>query len=104
MQAPLFVDGQFVDATLLDGAMSMLMSNFDLIGSELHTPGLLNPASMVITAASPSPLYVTLSLPSTGTSPFSVLFGNGALVNANGNVSGAVTTTYAVNLASLVPA
>jgi hypothetical protein len=100
MQTPLFVDGQFVDGTLLNGAIAMLMSNYDFIGSELHTPGLLSPTSMVITAGSPSALQVTINLPS----PFAVLFEDGALVNANGLVSGASTTSYAVNLASLVPA
>jgi hypothetical protein len=100
MQAPLFVDGQFVDGTLLNGAMSMLMNNYEFIGSELHTPGLLSPTSMVFIAGSPSALQVTINLPS----PFAVLFADGALVNANGIVSGATTTAYAVNLASLVPA
>jgi hypothetical protein len=100
MQTPQFVDGQFVDGTLLNGAIAMLMNDFEFIGSELHTPGLLNPGSMVIT---PSALQVTINLPSTGTAPFAVLFKNGALVNANGLASGAVTTTYAVDLTSLVP-
>src|ERR1700761_6589526 len=97
MQTPLFIDGQFVDGTLLNGAVNLLMNDFELIGSGLHTPGLLNPASMTITAGTGT--TVTISLPP----PFAVLFGTGLVVQANGVVSGATTYTYSLNLQSLVP-
>lgn len=101
MQSPQFTDGQFVDGTLLNGAVAQLMANFELIGSELHTPGLLSPSSLVFT---PTALVVAVQAPS----PFAVLFGSGAgaglVVSANGVVSGAISSTYQVNCASLVPA
>ena len=97
MQTPAFVDGQFVDGTLLNGAVAQLMTNFELIGSELHTPGLLSPSSLTVTAS--GGLAVTVSAPS----PFGVLFGTGLVANANGVVSGAISSTYVVNFTSLVP-
>src|ERR1700761_3816666 len=98
MQTPLFIDGQFVDGTLLNGAVTMLMNDFELIGSDLHAPGVLSPGSMTITAN--NGMTLTISLPS----PFAVLFGTGLVVQANGVVSGATTSTYSLNLSSLVPA
>lgn len=97
MQTPAFVDGQFVDGSLLNGAVAQIMSDFELIGTELHTPGVLNPSQLAFTA--PSAMLVNVSAPV----PFGVLFGNGLVMTANGVISGAVTSTYQVNFAPLVP-
>lgn len=97
MQTPAFVDGQFVDGSLINGAVAQLMADFELIGTELHTPGLLNPSAL--TFAAPGGMAVNVGAPA----PFAVLFGNGLVVTANGVVSGAVSTTYQVDFTSLVP-
>lgn len=97
MQTPAFVDGQFVDGSLLNGAVAQIMSDFALIGTELHTPGLLNPTGLTFTAAGGMAINVGAA------SPFAVLFGNGLVVTANGIVSGAISSTYQVNFTSLVP-
>lgn len=97
MQTPLFVDGQFVDGTLLNGAVAQLMNNFEVVGSELHTPGVLNPSSL--TFAATTLLNVTVTTPS----PFAVLFATGLVVGGNQTVSGAVSSSYSVNFAPLVP-
>lgn len=97
MQTPAFVDGQFVDGSLLNGAVAQFMSDFALIGAELHTPGLLNPTGLTFTA--PGGMLINVGAPS----PFAVLFGNGLVVTANGVVSGATSSTYQVNFAPLVP-
>jgi len=99
MQIPQFVDGQFVNGSLLNDAMTLIEDDFAFLGSGLHSPGLLNPGSLTFTAASPSNLSVTINAPS----PFAVLFGSGSLVDAHGTVSGATTFTYALDFTSLVP-
>lgn len=96
MQTPSFANGQFVDGTLLNGAIAQLMNNFEVIGADLHTPGLLNPSSLVFTA--PSGMNLGISAPS-----LEVLFGNGLVVSANQTTNGASSSSYALNLASLVP-
>lgn len=96
MDTPVFVDGQFVNATLLSYAVAAATSNFKTVGSELHSTGLLNPSSLTFT---PSNLTVQIDAPS----PFAVLFGSGLVVGAHGTVAGADTSTYSLNLSSLVP-
>lgn len=96
MDTPLFTDGQFVNATLLAYAIDAAMTNFKIVGTELHTPGLLSPSALVFT---PSNLIVQISAPS----PFSVVFGSGLVVGAHGTVNGADTSTYNLDLSSFVP-
>lgn len=96
MDTPVFTDGQFVNAALLNSAVSGLMADFKAIGHELHTPGLLSPGTMIFT---PLNLIVQIQMPD----PFAVLFGSGLVVGAHGTVNGQDTTTYTVNMASLVP-
>ena len=96
MDTPQFSDGQFVNGSLLNTAMSSLFSDLAFIGKELHTGGLLSTTSLTIT---PSNLILTIQAPA----PFAVLFGAGYLVGAHGTVAGADTTTYTLNMASFVP-
>lgn len=96
MLTPALVDGQFVDGTLLDGVVAQFMLDFGFIGSNLHTPGLLAPVSLAFT---PSALTVLVQAPA----PFAVLFGSGLVVQANGTVNGALSSTYTANFAPLVP-
>lgn len=91
-----FTDPQFVDAVALNAAMSLLQGDFNLIGSSLHTPGVVNASAL---GFSPSLLVLTVTAPS----PFACLFGNGSLQNAYGTVNGQSTSTYIINCASFVP-
>lgn len=96
MDTPEFTDGQFVNGSLLNTAFGSVMADFGIVGSDLHTSGLVSPSSLTIT---PSGLNVTVSAPS----PFAVLFSSGFVVGAHGTTAGADTSSYTVNLASLVP-
>lgn len=96
MQTPALVDGQFVDGTLLNQMVAQFMVDFGMSGSALHTPGLLSPASLTFT---PSALTVLVQAPA----PFAVLFGNGLVVQANGAINGALSSSTTVSFASLVP-
>lgn len=96
MDFPVFVDGQFVNASLLNAAMNALTTDFEAIGKELHTPGLLSPTSLVFT---PSSLVIGIAAPD----PFGVMFGSGIVTGAHGIVDGADTTSYSVNMAALRP-
>lgn len=97
MDTPQFVDGQFVNGTMMNSAMALLMADFALT-SALHYPGLLNPTDMTVTAA--GGMTVDIDMPS----PFAVLFGNGLVVGAHGTADGADTQTYSIDLTALVPA
>lgn len=97
MDAPQFIDGDFINGSRMQGAFTSITNNFSSLGSLLHTPGLLNPASITINPA--GGLTLTVSVPS----PFSVLFGSGILAGAHGTVAGQDTQTYSLNLTSLVP-
>lgn len=96
MDTPVFADGQFVNAALLNEAFVSDQADFQFIGDRLHTPGLLSPSTLVFT---PTNLVVQIQAPA----PFAVLFGNGTLTGAHGTVDGADTTTYNLNFASFVP-
>src|SRR5690349_12772955 len=96
MDSPIFIDGEFVNADLLNSAVQKLLSDIGQIGNTLHTPGLLDPSALTFT---PSGMTVTINAPD----PFAVLFGTGYVVDAHGTVDGADTTQYSVNLAPLVP-
>jgi hypothetical protein len=96
MDTPLFIDGQFVNATLLNQAIQQITGSLSDIGSFLHTPGLINPSALTFT---PSGLNVIINAPD----PFAVLFGNGRVADAHGTADGADTTTYVVSLGSFVP-
>lgn len=96
MDTPQFTDDQFVNGALLTSAMTELQGNFSTIGSTLHTAGLLDPSALVFT---PTNLVLQIQAPSS----FAVLFGNGLVVGAHGTANGADSSTYSLNLASLVP-
>ena len=96
MDTPLFIDGQFVNATLLNQAIQQLIGGMSGVGQFLHTPGLINPSAMTVNTIG---LQVTIQLPD----PFAVLFGNGRVADAHGTADGADTTSYLLNLSTLVP-
>lgn len=96
MDIPLFIDGEFVNGTLLNNAASGIAADFELLGYELHSPGLISPGSLTIT---PSNLVLSITTPS----PFAVMFSSGIVATATGTVNGADTDTYSLNLSSFVP-
>ena len=96
MDYPQIVANQFMDADAFNTAFTTLFDNDTLINSVLFTPGVVNPMMLMSSTAN---LQVTLTLPS----PFAVLFGNGILAQAHGVDNNTTSTSYEVDLTSLVP-
>lgn len=97
MDSPLFSDSEFLDQNVLNAAFGLGYLSAQQITDLTNSPGLINPASTLV--ITPSGLNITVAAPA----PFAVLFGNGALAQAFGNTNGATSSSYTVNLSSLVP-
>lgn len=96
------VNGQFVDANLLQTIAGTAKSNLETEVGFLHTPGLINPNLVSIT---PSGLTLNINFAYGGTSlgAFAVVFSDGTVVQAHGTNDGSDSQSYSVDLSSLVP-
>ena len=95
---PNFIDGEFVNAALLNISFGNVGKSLAAIGrNSFAAPGLLYPELNSAFGATGLVVGVTFS-PSFG------LVTSGAVAYAHGNTANADTQTYSVNMASLVPA
>lgn len=106
MRKPNFLFEQFVDNTMLNTAMTELMASIRATGSDgtFLIPGVVNPASLLITFN--SSLIVTVNAQNSTALPhtaFKCLFLSGALAEGHGIVDGVDNSTYQCNFTPFVP-
>jgi hypothetical protein len=96
MLVPLFTADQYIDADSLNAAAADASGAIGIAMAGTLYPGLIyaDSASFVVSG---------LSVTSTLTLPFGVLFSTGILSQAHGTVNGADTQSYVTNLSGLVP-
>ena len=96
MKIPNFVANEFIDQIALNNAFGTVSGSIAAGDQVILSPGLYRPDAMAFTVSG-------LTLNSTLTLPFAVVFGTGDVVNAHGLVTNTDTQSYTTSFSGVVP-